>query len=160
MSGEPLFKAQWLPRYQFSKMVNNWWIYEDYQFHKHFCIIFTFHQLLTILENWYIGSYWALNNGSPFIFYLIDIEKICLDFYFHFLNLLPKLLTRFWKLVSWECLYFKSKGCFRKNLTIAFWGLAWQIFTKIVENGNKNADIFFLCPWGKKWMANHFFKAQ
>ena len=31
-------------------------------------------------------------------------------------------------------------------------------FTKSVENGNKNADIFFLCPWGKKWMVNHFSK--
>ena len=32
------------------------------------------------------------------------------------------------------------------------------MFTKSVENGNKNADIFFLCPWGKKWVVNHFSK--
>ena len=47
--------------------------YEDYAEMYVKLIIFIIHQLLTILENWYLGSYWALNNGSPLIFYLMDI---------------------------------------------------------------------------------------
>ena len=47
----------------------------------------------------------------------------------------------------------KTKGWFLKNLPKCS---AWKMFTKSVENGNKNADIFFLCPRGKKWVVNHF----
>ena len=47
------------------------------------------------------------------------------------------------------------KGWSLKKLTKCS---AWQMFTKSVENGNKNADIFFLCPWGKNWGVNHFSK--
>ena len=49
----------------------------------------------------------------------------------------------------------KIKGCKLKNLTKCS---AWKNFTKSVENGNKNADIFFLCPRGKKLVVNHFSK--
>ena len=55
-------------------------------------IIFIIHQLLTILENSYLGSYWALNNGSSLIFYLMDLEKWCLHLYLHFLHFLPKIV--------------------------------------------------------------------
>ena len=41
-------------------------------------IIFIIHQLFTILKKQYLGTYWALKNGSPLIFYLMDIEKRCL----------------------------------------------------------------------------------
>ena len=52
-------------------------------------------------------------------------------------------------------LYISIKGCKLKNLTKCS---AWKFFTKSVENGNKNEDIFFLCPRGKNWVVNHFSK--
>ena len=55
-------------------------------------IIFIIHQLLTILENSYLGSYWALNNGSSLIFYLMDLEKWCVHLYLHFLYFLLKIV--------------------------------------------------------------------
>ena len=47
-------------------------------------IIFMIHQLLTIFENSYLGIYWALKNGSPLIFYLMDREKDVCIFIFIF----------------------------------------------------------------------------
>ena len=44
MSGEPFFKAQYLPSYEFSKNGQK---------------LILIHQLLTIFENSYPGSYWA-----------------------------------------------------------------------------------------------------
>ena len=61
-------------------------------------IIFILHHLLTILENSYLGNYWALKNGSPFIFYHMDIEIRCLYLYFHFLQFLPSfLMLNIWR---------------------------------------------------------------
>ena len=47
------------------------------------------------------------------------------------------------------------KGEQTKNLTKCS---ASKCLAKTLENGNENADTFFLCPWGKKWVVNHFSK--
>ena len=55
-------------------------------------IIFIVHQLLTILENLYLGSYLALKNGSPLMFYHMDIEKNMSVFLFPFSTIFAKIL--------------------------------------------------------------------
>ena len=55
-------------------------------------IIFISTQLLTILEKEYLSTYWALKNGSPLIFNLMDMEKGLMHFQFHFPHLFPKIL--------------------------------------------------------------------
>ena len=43
-------------------------------------IIFIIHQLFTILEKTYLGTYLALKNGSPPILFTMEIEKKCMHF--------------------------------------------------------------------------------
>ena len=42
------------------------------------CIIY---QLFTTLENKYLGTYWALKNGSPLILFTKDKQKRCMQFH-------------------------------------------------------------------------------
>ena len=73
--------------------------------------------------------------------------------YNYYSQITLKLFYPYW----WKILLnrYNFKGWSLKNLTKCS---AWKMFTKSVKNGNKNADIFFLCPWGKKWVVNHFSK--
>ena len=64
---------------------------------------------------------------------------------FEILNFWDIEFLRYWYFELFRC-WNIDKGWSLKNLTKCS---AWKNHTKSVENGNKNADIFFLCPWGK-----------
>ena len=57
--------------------------------------------------------------------------------------------------ILWLILTLSNKGWANKNLTKC---LESKILANNLENGNKNPNIFFLCPWGKKIVVNHFSK--
>ena len=78
MSGKTLLKA---PKYQYLTILRKNYKYSEMYMNL---IIFIIHQLLTILENSYLGSYWALQNGSPLIVYLMDIKTKIISIFYRF----------------------------------------------------------------------------
>ena len=60
-------------------------------------------------------------------------------------------LGRISRNICWFFCNFFNKGWSLKNLPKCSES---KFLATNLENGNKNPNIFYICPWGKKWVVN------